>query len=175
MDTTVRRPSVFAAPSGRVEVFRNGMPFYVFNAAPGFTFTLPPGRYQVNGGYMLGPLKAKRRRRTARLRFRLPRKVVLRFGVNPNKCSIDLRRGVVLCDPSFRDLPEFALVFVLFHEIGHYFSADEDACDRYAAEQMAAQGYNPSQIYSAARMTMHHANPRGAAVAAFAHTLDHGR
>jgi hypothetical protein len=169
MDTRIRKPSRFVAPSGSVVVHKGGAPFYVFDSGKPFTFTLPPGKYRIDGGYLLGPMEIRPRERTTpNLRYPLPRRVRMAFGDNPNKASIDLKRGVILCDHSLRALPSFALTFVLFHEIGHYFYQDEESCDEYATDQMLAMGYNPSQVYAAAAFTMNAANGRQCSVQHYA-------
>lgn len=152
-EVQLSRPSVFKG-HGRVHVTKDGLPFYVFDHA-GSTFTLPPGRYEVSGGHLVGPMRTRKGHKTkARLRFPLPKKVQLVFAPNPNKCSISLPDGIIICDPSLRRFPSFVLVFILFHEIGHYFYKSEEECDRFAAEEMHRRGYNPSQIDAATRFTL---------------------
>jgi hypothetical protein len=138
---------------GRVHVLKDGVPFYTFDK-PG-EFTLPAGTYQVSGGSIIGRMKARTGHKTRqRPRFKIPRTVRLVFADNPNKCSISLPDGIIICDPSLRELPSFCLVFILFHEIGHYYYEGEKECDRFAAEEMHRRGYNPSQIHLATWLTM---------------------
>lgn len=139
--------------TGRVHVWRDGLPFYVFDRDGG-TFTLPAGTYRIEGGALLGPMKPRKGAAPPRPRYPLPRRVTLHYGDVPQKAQIDLRRGVVYLDNSFRDAPEFVRTFILLHEIGHYFFQDEQRCDKYAAAEMFRRGYNPSQIEAAASMTL---------------------
>lgn len=167
------RPTEFIS-AGRVHVWKDGSPFYVFDR-PG-TFTLPAGSYKVEGGAMLGPMPARAGAKDLpRPKFPLPRKVVLKYTDNPNKAQIDLRRGVVYLDNAFRGAPDFVRTFVLLHEIGHYYYADEASCDAFAAQEMYKRGYNPSQILAASRMSLsHHATERLADNMAVAKFLDDG-
>lgn len=157
-DITLTEPTEFRA-LGKVHVNKDGFPFYVFNNPRGFTFTLPPGTYTLSEGYMVkvGPAHLKDPV-LPRMRIPFPKMIRFEFAPNPNKCSIDLVRGLIWCDPSIQDLPEFCLTFILFHEIGHYFfgggEANERKCDEFAAAQMRKRGYNPSQIMAASAMTL---------------------
>ena len=143
--------------TGRLHVERDGRPFYVFDRPEAFTFTLPPGRYTIHGdAVLLNKMKPRKGAKVGAPRLPLPRRVVLDWCTNPHKCSIDLRAGRIYADHSLKALPAFALVFILFHEIGHYYYQDEAQCDAFAARMMHQRGYNPSQIHLAARMTLSH-------------------
>lgn len=154
-------PTVFRA-RGSVHVNdKNGLPFYVFQRPGDFTFTLPAGTYTLSNGSMVGRLRGNPPAMPSRLRFPLPKKITMRVSANGSKCSIDLVRGIIYIDPSLLALPSYCLTFVLFHEIGHYFfkgaplfPKGEQECDRFAAEQMLARGFNPSQIADASRRTL---------------------
>lgn len=152
----LKGPSRFRAV-GRVQVNdENGRPFYIFDRPEGFTFTLPKGSYKLSGGTLIGRMRARNgHKETSSLRFPLPKRVELVVAPNPFKACISLPDGIIVIDPSLLELPPFCLVFVLFHEIGHYWYKSEEACDRFAAEEMHRRGYNPSQIELASRMTMH--------------------
>jgi hypothetical protein len=152
---TLNEPTRFRA-RGTVHVLKDGVPFYVFahNGKRG-EFTLPAGTYTISGGTMIGRMKARKGHKTpGGTRYPLPDQVRLHFAPNPNKCSISLPNGVIVADPSLRNLPTFALVFILFHEIGHYFYTAEEDCDRFAADEMHRRGYNPSQIALATELTL---------------------
>lgn len=161
---------------GPVTVHRDGEPFYVFGAKErGFHFTLPPGSYRIEGGALLPGKphtpKAAPRPRVA-LRFPFPREVVVKWTDNGNTASIDLLRGVIYADRSLLRLPVFVRLFVLFHEIGHYWHRDEESCDRFACDQMIARGYNPSQCVVASNMTLKRSPGRGIACFQHAKTLN---
>lgn len=142
---------------GRVHVFRDGRPFYVFDNARGFTFTLPAGTYSLHGdAVLLRKMKPRKGATVGAPRLPLPPRVSLVWCDNPHKCSIDLRTGRIFADRSLAELPQFALVYILFHEIGHYFYQDEERCDEFAAREMHRRGYNPSQIHLAAQFTLSH-------------------
>jgi hypothetical protein len=155
-EVTLEQPARFRA-RGTVHILKDGVPFYVFahNGKGQGTFTLPAGTYTVNGGHLIGRMKKRKGHRTTNApRFPIPGKVRLVFAPNPNKCSISLPDGIIIADTSLRNAPAFVLVFILFHEIGHYFYQDEAECDRFAAEEMFRRGYNPSQIAIATELSM---------------------
>ena len=78
-----------------------------------------------------------------------PRSVKIKIQQNPNKASIWINSDSIKVDPEIfkRTLPE--IVFILFHEAGHYLYKDESKCDQYAVREMLKRGYNPSQCYFA--------------------------
>lgn len=130
-----------------------GDPFYLMGGAG--TFTLPAGAYRVAEGAVehLGPMKV-RSFVPGKARFPLPARMSVDVGPNPNKASIHLRSGHVLIDPSVAALPDFVRTFVLAHEIGHYFHETEEGADGFAAHWMFCEGFNPSQIDAAARLSL---------------------
>ena len=75
----------------------------------------------------------------------LPQKVKVYFLENPNKASIITGLNKIQIDPKILNLSLPSIVFVLFHELGHYFYKDEKKCDLFAAVQMLKRGFNPSQ------------------------------
>lgn len=133
----------------------DGRLLYYFNNAKRkrVAFNLPKGVWLTDNN--IKPLK----RPLTYLAPKLPRadrhhtKQVMNFevGHNPNKCSIDTHTGNVIIDYSIiqKDIP--FVVFILFHEAGHFLYKGgtvkgELLCDCYAAKQMLRRGYNPSQI-----------------------------
>lgn len=76
------------------------------------------------------------------------------LGSNPNKASIYPAHGFIIMDNGLNLLKyKPAKSFVLGHELGHYyFGADEDKCDDYSYNVMNRAGFNPSQVYLAAKM-----------------------
>lgn len=128
-------------------------PFYLMGGAG--TFTLPAGVYSIAEGAVeyLGPMRV-RSFAPGKARFPLPARMSVEVGPNPNKASIHLRSGHVLIDPSVAALPDFVRTFVLAHEIGHYFHATEEGADGFAAHWMFCEGFNPSQIDAAARLSL---------------------
>lgn len=146
--------------TGRVQVSTtDGRPFYVFDN-PG-TFTLPAGSYTLSGGSVIGRMPKRRGHEpSAPIRIPIPKKVRIVFAPNPFKAVISLPDGIIVADPSLRNLPAFCLAFILFHEIGHYYYADEESCDAFAADEMHRRGYNASQIAIAPQLTMGDAHRR---------------
>lgn len=157
------RPGLFTA-YGSVRVYSGGDLFYTFDKSGPFRFTLPVGEYGVHGGEYVRPLVPGDRRLPAPVvPHGMPRRIRVVFAPNPNKCTIHLRQGLIVCDPSVLALPTCARTFILFHEIGHYIfngaegaavGPQEEACDRFAAVEMLRRGWNPSQVAIASEMTL---------------------
>ncbi len=84
----------------------------------------------------------------------LPQKFNYLFGHNPlNKVSVYKDNDIIIWDaPKFKDkrnVPMYILVFILYHEAGHYYYETEELADLYAINSMLERGYNPTQIFSA--------------------------
>lgn len=124
-------------------------PFYVMNKKGEYTyFNLPKGEYIIeveverltSPNYFAVPPLPKFERNIKR-----PKDIKIIFGTNPNKCSIDLEKGVIICDWSIKAKGRAEQTFVIYHEFGHYFYKTESSCDKYATRRMIQEGYNPSQ------------------------------
>jgi hypothetical protein len=116
-------------------------------------FNLPTGEYIVDCGkfrskefpvnYPLYKLPRFERNREKPYGFKI------RFGHNPNKCTIFWHRKLILFDNALKDLPLPELDFIRFHEYSHARFHTEVFCDLMAANYMLCKGYNPSQIRQA--------------------------
>lgn len=116
-------------------------------------FNLPPGEYYIDSGnirpretpvkyplYKLPPFQRNREK---------PYGFKIRFGYNPNKCTIFWHRKLILFDNALKDLPLPELDFIRYHEYSHARYHTEVFCDLMAANYMLCKGYNPSQIREA--------------------------
>ena len=113
-----------------------------------FFFNLPKGEYYTSNNIErcgepipvnLPKLPPPEKQKT------LPKKVNVSFLENPNKASILVDKHKIFVDPKIMKLPLPSIVFVLFHEIGHYYYKDEKKCDLFAVREMLKRGFNPSQ------------------------------
>ena len=77
-------------------------------------------------------------------------KFKVRFGRNPNKCTIFHKKKLIFFDNSFKRKPYYELAFILFHEMGHNYYITEQYADSYAVKEMLKRGYTPYQILIAA-------------------------
>ena len=143
-----------------------GLPFYNYKpAGKTIKFNLPAGIYTLVEG-QISPISGVHSYTNPPLklpapRFKVPRRIHVEYKRNPNKATINLITGVVTMDNSFLDMPKFIRIYVLFHEIGHYFYKGEEGADRFAQVEMLRRGYNPSQIHQASEFTLsHHASER---------------
>ena len=134
----------------RIYESKRGKIFYFHTGNPKgeFYFNLPKGKYfsanqlevlknpiPVN----LPKLPAPEKNNT------LPKKVKVYFLENPHKASIITANNEIKVDPKILNLTLPTIVFIMFHELGHYFYSDEKKCDLFAAVQMIKRGFNPSQ------------------------------
>lgn len=145
-----------------------GLPFYEMQFhTPALYFNLPVGVYSCNQA--IEQLPAPVSYSTPSLpkpnkKFKLPSKVKIKVGKNPNKCSVWLRNGgtmKILVDESIAALPRPEKVFIFYHELGHYFYSEnglisEANCDSFAQKMMLKRGYNPSQTWKVVHGTLNH-------------------
>ena len=153
---TVNRPSGFCTV-GNVRVYdTDGRPFYFFNATGKVHFNLPRGKYKIETSLKSAPFRKYRLPNLPAYErnLPLPQKFVIKYGDNPNTCSVFLREGYILADTSLKDLPTPARTFIYFHELGHYFYTSEEKCDLFAARKMLERGFNPSHVAEAPRITL---------------------
>ena len=132
-----------------------GRLFYMFPiSSSAYTFNLPRGVFYINVPCKLVPLLTfyKKIHFEKTHNFSSVKRIVERFDVNPNKCSIFFKKGIVVWDWDFyTSLTRCERAFILMHERGHYFYKgkglkSEIACDIYAAKKLLKKGFNPSQI-----------------------------
>jgi hypothetical protein len=111
-------------------------------------FNLPVGVYQYDGFFEKLPLPVKQKE----IKLPLPQrnfpkvKYKIRFGENPNKCSIFYAKHEILFDNSFKNVPMYMRFHVYFHEMGHLLYKSEELADLYSAKKMLDLGFNVSQI-----------------------------
>lgn len=116
-------------------------------------FNMPAGTYFVDSGYFVPmPFPVQYHYIKLPIAQRLlkkPSNFDVRFGYNPNKCTIFWDENYILFDDSFREKPLNQLYFILFHEFGHAKYSTEKYADLYAANCMLSMGFNIYQIGSA--------------------------
>ena len=131
----------------------------LFYKAPALhCFNVPAGIYFIAGNYKTVPFRLP----STQLKFPAPEIKTEFNGIagisivnNPNKCSIDLKTGRIFIDYSFfQQINTIELLYVLLHEIGHYFYKTESKCDLFASNILSYLGYNPSQIFYASKNTL---------------------
>jgi hypothetical protein len=116
-------------------------------------FNLPAGTYQVREGNFVAmkyPVKMPLAKLPRTERYRKPPfDFVIKFGDNPNKCTIFWVGKTIVFDNSFKTMPLPYVFFVLYHEYGHSLFGTEKYADLVASNIMKIRGYNISQIYRA--------------------------
>ena len=139
-----------------VNVYVNGTLFY-FAKADKF-FNLPKGKYKISGSYDVLPFRLP----DVSINFHEPEKNVKFSGIkkivfadNANKCSVDINKGLVIFDKKFyKTLKKHEFLFIIYHEIGHYFYYKEKYCDDFATACLLNTGYNPSQLFNVSKKTL---------------------
>lgn len=83
-----------------------------------------------------------------------PSEFALRFGDNPDKCTINFANHEILFDNSYKEKPLPIVFFTLYHEYAHQFFIDEHLADQMACNYMLIKGFNPDQIKKAPRNSL---------------------
>jgi hypothetical protein len=111
-------------------------------------FNLPAGQYKYDGSFIKLPYPVPVKSITLPLRERnlAKKRYEIKFGDNPNKCTIFYDEGLILFDTSFKSKPLYIKYTIYFHELGHHWYKTEWKADLYAAKMMLDKGFNPSQI-----------------------------
>jgi hypothetical protein len=150
----------FRSADKEIKIFdRLGKPFYFFtkpDIQPAVKFNLPKGKYFTSNTLVeVNPVKydlpkLPKRERTGK-EPELYETIIMD---NPNKCSINYDKKLIIIDPEICKLPTFVLYYILQHEIGHFYYTTEKYADLYAAYQMLSSGFNPSQVQQANNLTL---------------------
>jgi len=166
MQFKVNNKSGFSSNDSEILILdKNKIPFYYReNNKLNFKFNLPIGTYYTENNLI--ELKKPCFYTTPKLKpfyynKPFPKRFKIIYKDNPNKCSVDLSRAVIIFDKSFKSEPRFVKDFIKFHELGHYrYSGrgqeSERDCDDFSTWCLIKIGYNPSQISVANRYTLGH-------------------
>lgn len=145
----VNKPKGFFSPFDVKIYTLDGEIFYQKEAGEGgLFFNLPVGDYLTANNliesffvnYELPKLPKHEKRNNGVGKFKVNIKN------NPNKASIFVATGKIYIDPEIMKQNKYVWVFILLHELGHYFYFTEKYCDLFAAREMLKNGYNPSQV-----------------------------
>lgn len=144
-------------------------PFYFRDEPIKHRFNLPKGLYFTNNDLIpkKSPFEFKKKKLPKPdKRGVLPRGFKVVFKPNSNKCTVYIpkegiskKRVLIVADPSLKELPKYFLVFIFFHELGHFYykggtEKNESKCDDFAFNKMLDKGYNISQIVQACKYTL---------------------
>jgi hypothetical protein len=147
----INKKEGFFCPSDVLIFTPDGLIFYEKkNQKEGVYFNLPKGEYYTNCklnkigfiNYELPKLPPKEKNKSIG-------KFKINIAGNPNKASIFINSGKIIIDNEIMNKNKYVWVFILLHELGHYFYYNEHSCDLFASRIMLKNGYNPSQIASA--------------------------
>jgi hypothetical protein len=132
----------------------NGMLFYFKENRNGkLVFNLPKGIYNTDNNLFKSKFVKHKiyNLPSPNSIKKLPKKFKILYINNPHKCSVNNRTHTIYFDNSFRNVPKPIKMYILLHEVGHYFYSgqgqkSEIYCDLFSANEMLKIGFNPSQI-----------------------------
>ena len=154
----VNKISGFFTMDREVRIYTlDGEIFYFSNNRKVTKFNLPKGVYKTDNNIKLNikPFSFKVKKLPPFERcLKRPKKIKLFFQPNPNKCTVRLNEGIIIMDTAIKELPKPCIMFVLGHELGHYYYKSENKCDNYSFNLLLKQGYNPSQLIWASELTL---------------------
>lgn len=111
-------------------------------------FNLPAGEYKYNGSFikLSSPVNVLNVTLPLKERNIEKKRYEIKFGDNPNKCTIFYKEGIILFDSSFKSKPLYVKYCIYYHELGHHWYKTESKADLFALKKMLDKGFNPSQI-----------------------------
>lgn len=124
-------------------------PFYIISKkGKTIEFNLPKGTYHTDNSLKVlsSPVKYNvPALPKAEKQMTPPSNIEIVWMENPNKCSILLNTGLIVCSPYIKSKSRAEQMFIIYHELGHYLYKTEKYCDLYATKRMIEEGFNPSQ------------------------------
>lgn len=146
---------------GRVEIYDSKKrPFYTFFFNPFGFFNLPKGTYYTKSDIskVYKPIEFEYYELPKREKNRMmPRKIVVKYGSNPeHKGTVIMTKDIyyINLDKKYKNIGRPAKCFIKYHELGHHLYKTEEKADHFAYRLMILRGFNPSQIYEAAKRTL---------------------
>jgi hypothetical protein len=162
MKFTVNKKTGFSTDGKIVIKDRNYVVFYVFPLFKAISFNLPKGTYFLTAGSLKRlkkPITYTRPKQGVKEKNRaLPKKIKLTYSPDASKATIKMTKNIyyVNLDISLKKAPRFLKAFIKLHELGHHVYKSEKKADTFAAVAMLNYGYNPTQIYCAAKLLLNH-------------------
>lgn len=164
--TTAPQTIIFAAPSkGVANIYFNGKLFAVKPFEGGqFKYNLPDaGKYFIKASQGLkivkiGPLQIVEKNIALPIADRNKTEGIknVYFDNESNSpARIQTDKQIILVNKQFFNYPIEVRIFILLHEVGHFYYSEEWACDTYAAHHFLKMGYNPSQAFESLAGILH--------------------
>lgn len=124
------------------------VPFYSFERDGFFVYNLPKGEYIIKSDFIkkTSPkIYEVKKYKAEKNEFKgvFPKIVIKKYS---GKAGIDIKNNIIVISPYIFSLPYQSIMFILLHEIGHYYFFTEYKCDNFAKNKMLQMGFNPSQI-----------------------------
>jgi len=124
------------------------IPFYFFESDGYFKFNLPKGKYIISSEFIqkTSPVFHELKKyKVEKNKFKgiFPKIIIKDY---EGKAGIDINKNIMLISPYLLKKPIYTLMFILLHEMGHYYFFSEHKCDNFAKNKMLEMGFNPSQI-----------------------------
>lgn len=146
-----------AIANGFINVYRNGLLYCERPFLNGqlFYINLPfDGSYSFSGNGFVFMQQTELIKNQQRFNLPKPERTKY-FGVNkilvdtlstsPARIATD--KNIIILNPKFFDFSVEVKLFILLHEVGHFYYKTEWKCDQYAAYHFLEMGCNPSQAF----------------------------
>lgn len=138
---------------------KSGRLFYVRNCSGYVHFNLPSGTFDSNAELteLAKPIEYRTIALPEAEKDRpFPSDIEVRYGNNKNKATIFLtgKKYIIILDTMYKTIGRLYRTFVKYHELGHHYYKTEALADRFSYMAMITEGYNPSQIFYAAYLTL---------------------
>lgn len=163
---TISKPSsifLTAAAPGAVKIYCNGKLYAEKPATKNFKFNLPYENTYIFDGPGLEIKNITPLQKVIKT-IELPTpdrnkefgvKEILYNNESTSPARIFTNEQIICVNKKFFDYPIEVRMFILLHEVGHFFYTEEWKCDTFAAFHFLDMGFNPSQAFESLAGVLH--------------------
>lgn len=163
---TISKPSTIfltAAAPGAVKIYCNGKLYAEKPATKNFKFNLPYENTYIFDGPRLEIKNITPLQKVIKT-IELPTpdrnkefgvKEILYNNESTSPARIFTNEQIICVNKKFFDYPIEVRMFILLHEVGHFFYTEEWKCDTFAAFHFLDMGFNPSQAFESLAGVLH--------------------
>lgn len=162
----IQKPSTIhlsASQPGALKVYCNGKLYAEKLATKNFKFNLPiPNNYTLVGVSLKVDRIAPLEKVVKTIELPTPDrskafgiKEILYNNDSPSPARIFTDKQIICVNKKFFSYPIEVRMFILLHEVGHFFYTEEWKCDTFAAYHFLDLGFNPSQAFEALAGVLH--------------------
>jgi hypothetical protein len=162
----ISKPSTIfltAANPGAVKIYCNEKLYAERPAAKNFKFNLPYANNYIFSGVPLEIQDIKPLQKVIKT-IELPTpdrdkpfgiKDIVYNNDSTSPARIFTNEQIICVNKKFFDYPIEVRMFILLHEVGHFFYTEEWKCDTFAAYHFLDMGFNPSQAFESLAGVLH--------------------